>query len=152
MHISHSSRSQHTRAGPPQCFLPHIAGCKCTPRWHCWCPAFPAPAAPSKAIHTAQQWPQFETSVGMQHGTWESSRLRVRVTSLAAENDALRLHVRQLLQEISSQQASSEASTLLLLPPSPKPVILLVSKSMLLAACVLWGIILRLNQTYHNAI
>ncbi|KAK9866683.1 hypothetical protein WJX84_010788 [Apatococcus fuscideae] len=45
----------------------------------------------------------------MQHGTWEASRLRVRVTSLAAENDALRLHVRQLLQEISSQQASSEA-------------------------------------------
>ncbi|KAK9833695.1 hypothetical protein WJX74_002989 [Apatococcus lobatus] len=43
------------------------------------------------------------------HGTWEASRLRVRVTSLAAENDALRLHVRQLLQEISSQQASSEA-------------------------------------------
>ena len=44
----------------------------------------------------------------MQNGAWEANRLRVKVTSLAAENDALRLHVRDLLKEMSSHQSSSE--------------------------------------------
>ena len=48
------------------------------------------------------------TSLRMQNGTWEANRLRVKVTSLAAENDALRLHVRDLLKELSCQQSSSE--------------------------------------------
>ena len=37
----------------------------------------------------------------LQHAAWETARLRVRATALAAENDALKTHVSQLMQQIS---------------------------------------------------
>lgn len=42
----------------------------------------------------------------MQNAAWETARLRVRATSLAAENDALKGHVQQLMHQIGNMDKS----------------------------------------------
>ena len=42
----------------------------------------------------------------LQTAAWEAARLRVRATSLAAENDALKNHVAQLMHQISNMDRS----------------------------------------------
>ncbi len=41
-----------------------------------------------------------------QTAAWETARLRVRATSMAAENDALKNHVAQLMHQISNMDRS----------------------------------------------
>lgn len=45
-------------------------------------------------------------SFWLQTAAWETARLRVRVTSMAAENDALKNHVAQLMHQISNMDRS----------------------------------------------
>lgn len=47
--------------------------------------------------------------VVLQTAAWETARLRVRATSLAAENDALKSHVAQLMHQISNMDRSVQA-------------------------------------------
>ena len=50
----------------------------------------------------------------MQNAAWETARLRVRATSLAAENDALKGHVHQLMHQITNMDKSVQV---LAIPP-----------------------------------
>lgn len=46
------------------------------------------------------------SNVLLQTAAWETARLRVRATSMAAENDALKKHVAQLMHQISNMDRS----------------------------------------------
>ena len=46
------------------------------------------------------------SNVLLQTAAWETARLRVRATSMAAENDALKSHVAQLMHQISNMDRS----------------------------------------------
>ena len=50
----------------------------------------------------------------MQNAAWETARLRVRATSLAAENDALKGHVEQLMHQIANMDKSVQVFVILL--------------------------------------
>ena len=45
-------------------------------------------------------------SLWLQTAAWETARLRVRACSMAAENDALKNHVAQLMHQISNMDRS----------------------------------------------
>ena len=51
-------------------------------------------------------WNTISYSLWVQTAAWETARLRVRATSMAAENDALKNHVAQLMHQISNMDRS----------------------------------------------
>lgn len=61
---------------------------------------------------SASLWPIPCTGT-LQHAAWETARLRVRATALAAENDALKTHVSQLMQQISDMDRNVQVRQIL---------------------------------------
>ena len=60
----------------------------------------------------------------LQSAAWETARLRVHATSMAAENDALKNHVAQLMHQISNMDRSVQVQPhFYLAPPFHRAVI-----------------------------
>lgn len=70
----------------------------------------------------------------LQTAAWETARLRVRATSLAAENDALKNHVAQLMHQISNMDRSVQVRA--------------VHQSCLMAASISVSLLL-INSLFH---